>query len=120
MINKDTAKPVIDNDEVTKEVIKKETSKRKKKIETPVEVISSKEKKKDPEKEAKELLINEIIKFVDSMKGKSRTTSEETKHMFALYNNYYNASENSYNCSLCAIRIFTKLEKIRNSNVKKK
>ena len=62
----------------------------------------------------------QIYNFVNSMKGKSRATPSETKQMFELYNKYYNANERNTNCDLCAIRIYSKLEKIYKNYVDNK
>lgn len=65
-------------------------------------------KKVDPKK----LLAEEIAVFVKSMIGKARANQTEVNQMFALYNKWYGTMEQNYNCDLCAIRIYTKLEKI--------
>lgn len=62
-------------------------------------------------------LVVEIYNFVMSMKGKSKGTPDEIKAMFALYNKYYGTAERDYHCDLCAIRIFSKLDKIAKNYV---
>jgi hypothetical protein len=57
-------------------------------------------------------LKQEIVKFVYSMRGKARANNIDLKKMFGLYNEYFRASETRMNCDLCAIRIFSKLEKV--------
>jgi len=63
----------------------------------------------------RDILIQEICTFINSMKGKSSMAFELQKQMFSLYNEYYNTFENNYGCDLCVIRIFSKLESIKNS-----
>lgn len=65
-------------------------------------------KKIDPRKE----LGKEINEFVTSLKGRSKASREEIKKMFDLYNKWYTTKETNYSCDLCAIRIYSKLEKI--------
>ncbi len=57
-------------------------------------------------------LAKEINTLVNSMKGRSRALPEEVKKMFDLYNKWYKTKEQDYNCDLCTIRIYAKLEKI--------
>ena len=65
----------------------------------------------------KKELVVEIHNFVMSMNGKSKGTAEEIKMMFSLYNKYYGTNEREYHCDLCAIRIFSKLNKITKNYV---
>lgn len=57
----------------------------------------------------RERLINDIIIFVDSMKGKTRGTPTEIRYMFSLYNNFYKRHE-SPNCAICIGNVFNKLK----------
>jgi hypothetical protein len=69
-------------------------------------------KKKVIELDPKLILQQEINTFIKSMKGKSRISRDEAKHMFSLFNSYYHKNETNYGCDLCAIRIYKQLEKI--------
>ena len=57
-------------------------------------------------------LIEQIKSFILSCKGKTRLTMDEKKHLYGLYNQYYRTHEDNYNCDLCCIRIFCRLEKL--------
>lgn len=63
----------------------------------------------------KKELTERIVTFVKNMKGKGKLTHDEAVYMFNLYNEYYGTVERDYSCDLCAIRIYSKLEKISKS-----
>ena len=64
--------------------------------------------------EAKKPALNaRIAEFITSILGKTRLERPETVIMFGLYNEYYKANERDYTCDLCAVRIYTRLRKIK-------
>lgn len=82
----------------------------------PIKTVEKKEEKNMQ----KENITDKICGFVESMRGKARANKEELKKMFDLYNEYYGTKEQDIHCDLCAIRIFSKLEKIAKNNEKGK
>lgn len=65
--------------------------------------------------EIKKELVVEISEYICKMDGKSIALLDEIKEMYGLYNRYYGTAENDYSCDLCAIRIYSKLKKIKAS-----
>lgn len=57
----------------------------------------------------------EILKFLESTNAKSafRSDSAEIKRMYFLYNTWYGAFESNYTCSLCAGRIYKRLDQLK-------
>ena len=56
----------------------------------------------------KEKLIIDIVKFMESIKGRTKGTPQEIKIMFDLYNNYYKRSETPV-CSICVGNVHAKM-----------
>lgn len=61
----------------------------------------------------KDELREEILQFMESIRGKEILSFDERKRMFGLYNRWYNAAETQYDCELCWIRVHTKLNNIK-------
>ena len=99
----------------------KSNKKTAKKVTKPVEKMV--ESKENTEKYIKAEEIKEVVKeevnpkqdlidFVESMRGKQRATQAEVKVMFALYEKYTGRRERNYTCDSCVIRVFSALKQL--------